>query len=133
MFSELEIPNPQYEQNKRLGFPVYNLPRKLRWFEERENDLILPFGCLNKIWELHPYKEDYDFKIKQSNKIKYKSKIELYDYQEQAKNEAIKAKNGIIVMPAGSGKTQTALQLISELGLKTLWLTHTKDLLDQSY
>ena len=36
-------------------------------------------------------------------------------------------------MPAGSGKTQTALQLISELGLKTLWITHTYDLLNQSF
>lgn len=33
----------------------------------------------------------------------------------------------------GSGKTQTALQLISELKLKTLWITHTYDLLNQSY
>ena len=35
-------------------------------------------------------------------------------------------------MPCGSGKTQTMLELISEIGNKTLWLTHTKDLLTQS-
>lgn len=33
----------------------------------------------------------------------------------------------------GSGKTQTALELIARLGLKTLWITHTIDLLNQSY
>ena len=36
-------------------------------------------------------------------------------------------------MPAGSGKTQTALEIIARLGLKTLWITHTIDLLNQSY
>lgn len=35
-------------------------------------------------------------------------------------------------MPCGSGKTQTALEIIARLGLKTLWLTHTSDLLQQS-
>lgn len=33
----------------------------------------------------------------------------------------------------GSGKTQTALEMIARLGLKTLWITHTIDLLNQSY
>ena len=36
-------------------------------------------------------------------------------------------------MPAGSGKTQTALEIIARLKLKTLWITHTIDLLNQSY
>ena len=91
------------------------------------------FGCLNKIYALHPYKEDYEMIIPKAKKVIYKSNIKLYDYQEEAKNKALKAKNGVIVMAAGSGKTQTALQLIAELGVKTLWLTHTLDLLNQSY
>ena len=33
----------------------------------------------------------------------------------------------------GSGKTQTALEMIARLGLKTLWITHTIDLLNKSY
>lgn len=33
----------------------------------------------------------------------------------------------------GSGKTQTALELITRLSLKTLWITHTIDLLNQSF
>ena len=36
-------------------------------------------------------------------------------------------------MPAGSGKTQTALELIARLGYRALWITHTIDLLNQSY
>lgn len=130
---ELEINNPQYIQNQYLGFSTYKIPKKLCWYEKRGNDIIVPFGCLRKIYSLHPYKNDYKMLIPSPQRITYKSNIKLYDYQEEAKNKALKAKNGVIVMAAGSGKTQTALQLIAELGVKTLWLTHTMDLLNQSY
>lgn len=130
---ELEINNPQFIQSQRLGFSTYKIPRKLYWYEVRGNDIIMPFGCLRKIYSLHPYKNDYKVLIPSPQRIAYKSNIKLYDYQEEAKNKALKAKNGVIVMAAGSGKTQTALQLIAELGVKTLWLTHTMDLLNQSY
>lgn len=131
--SNLEIDNPQYAQNERLGFPTYNIPRRLYWYEKHGNDYILPFGCFKDIYKIYPIKEDYSLKCFSPNIINYKSNIKLFDYQEKAKNEALKSKNGVIVMPAGSGKTQTALQLISELGLKTLWITHTYDLLNQSF
>lgn len=130
---ELEINNPQYIQNQYLGFSTYKIPKKLCWYEKRGNDIVVPFGCLRKIYSLHPYKNDYKMLIPSPQRITYKSNIKLYDYQEEAKNKALKAKNGVIVMAAGSGKTQTALQLIAELGVKTLWLTHTMDLLNQSY
>lgn len=131
--SELQIKNPEYLQNQRLGFSVYKIPKTLSWYEIRGNDIVVPFGCLKKIYSLYPYANDYIIKCNETTSIDYKSNIELYDYQKKAKDKAFKAKNGVIVMPAGSGKTQTALQLISELKLKTLWITHTHDLLNQSY
>lgn len=131
--SELQIKNPEYLQNQRLGFSVYKIPKTLSWYEIRGNDVVVPFGCLKKIYSLYPYVNDYIIECNKTNKINYKSNIELYDYQKEAKDKAYKAKNGVIVMPAGSGKTQTALQLINELKLKTLWITHTHDLLNQSY
>lgn len=131
--NNLEIDNPQYTQNERLGFPTYNIPRRLYWYEKRGNDYILPFGCLKDVYTLYPQKELYVLNYNKPTPLIYKSNIKLFDYQELAKNKSLKAKNGVIVMPAGSGKTQTALQLISKLRLKTLWVTHTYDLLNQSY
>ena len=131
--SELQIKNPEYLQNQRLGFSVYKIPRTLSWYEIRGNDVIVPFGCLKKIYSIYPHPTDYIIECSITKPVDYKSNIKLYDYQEEAKNKAFKTKNGVIVMPAGSGKTQTALQLISELKLKTLWVTHTYDLLNQSY
>ena len=130
---DLSIDNPERENNKRLGFPYYNLPAKLYWYEKRGNDFIVPFGCINKIYSIFPSKEVYHLQFKKTEKLEFKSNIKLFDYQQKACEMAFKKKNGVIVMPAGSGKTQTALQLISRLGLKTLWITHTYDLLNQSY
>lgn len=130
---ELEINNPQFIKNKNLGYSTWKIPQKLRWYEKREEDIIIPFGCLKQIFSIYPYQEDYEMRIPKAKQIQYKSNIQLYDYQENVKNKALKAKNGVIVMAAGSGKTQTALQIIAELGVKTLWLTHTMDLLNQSY
>ena len=131
--NELEMNNPQYENNKRLKLPIYNIPRKLIWWQRNGDDIILPFGTFKHIWQIHPVKEDYIMNIQPCKPIKYKSNIKLFDYQKVALKSILEQKNGIVVMPAGSGKTQTALQAIAELGLKALWVTHTKDLLNQSY
>ncbi len=131
--TKLEIDNPQFAQNERLGFPTYNIPRRLYWYEKHGDIYIVPFGCLKDIFNLFPYKEMYVLNYKKPTPLIYKSNIKLFDYQQKAKDKALKSKNGVIVMPAGAGKTQTALQLISDLRLKTLWITHTYDLLNQSY
>lgn len=129
---ELVLPNPDYIRNERLNFSNYNTPRYLVFYEINGNELILPFGCLTDLFAMYP-KEIFEPRIVLGDKITYKSNIKLFEYQENVVERALQKRNGLIVMPAGSGKTQTALELIARLGLKTLWITHTIDLLNQSY
>lgn len=129
---ELVIPNPDYLKNERLGYSNYKTPRYLVFYEINENELILPFGCLSDLFQMYPI-ELFENRIVLGEHATYKSNIKLFDYQDNVCQKAYLRKNGIIVMPAGSGKTQTALELIAKLGLKTLWITHTIDLLNQSY
>lgn len=129
---ELVIPNPDYLRNERLGYSNYKTSRYLVFYEINGNELILPFGCLSDLFRMYSL-EIFENRIVLGECITYKSKIELFDYQKNVCKRALERKNGIIVMPAGSGKTQTALELIARLGLKTLWITHTIDLLNQSY
>lgn len=128
----LVIQNPDFIRNERLGFSNYRTPRFLVYYEINGNELILPFGCLTDLFSMYSL-DKFENRIVLGNKVTYKSNIQLFDYQEEVCKKAILRKNGIIVMPAGSGKTQTALQIIAKLGLKTLWITHTIDLLNQSY
>lgn len=129
---KLVIKNPDYIRNERLGYSNWKTSRNLTFYEINGNELIIPFGCLTDLFQMYPL-EIFENRIIQGKQITYKSNIELYEYQKQVLEKAYKRKNGIIVMPAGSGKTQTALELIAKIGLKTLWITHTIDLLNQSY
>ena len=128
----LVIPNPDYLRNERLGYSNYKTSRFLVFYEINGNELILPFGCLTDLFTMYPL-EIFENRIVLGKHVTYKSNIELFDYQEKVCEKALLRKNGIIVMPAGSGKTQTALEIIARLRLKTLWITHTIDLLNQSY
>ena len=128
----LVINNPDFIKKQKLGKWIGNTPRYIYLFERNLNELILPFGCLRELFTLFPDKTLFEAEFKPIEKHLYNSNIKLYDYQNNAVNEALRRKNGIIVMPCGSGKTQTALELVSKIGGKCLWLTHTKDLLNQS-
>jgi superfamily II DNA or RNA helicase len=58
--------------------------------------------------------------------------ITLRDYQQRAVDAAVSAKKGIIVAPAGSGKTIIMASIIKELNpFKTLWLAHTQEQCEQ--
>lgn len=59
---------------------------------------------------------------------------ELRDYQaaliEQA--EPLLADNPVLVMPTGAGKTFTCATLVRQLGMRTLWLAHRRELITQA-
>ena len=75
---------------------------------------------------------DISLDFHETRKVDYKSTIELFDYQTPAVNTLYSSGMGILESKAGSGKTQMGLALAAQLGCKTLWLTHTHDLLNQS-
>ena len=128
----LIIDNPDYYKLEKMGKWTGSTPKKLYLYESIAHDIKMPFGCLNDLWKIHPVKDDYIFDISPVRETEYQSNINLYPYQENAVTAAIKGKNGILVMPCGSGKTQCGLEIIARIGGRALWLTHTQDLLNQS-
>lgn len=127
----LILGNPDYIKKERMGLWTGNTPREFYLYEKDGDDLVLPFGCINQLKSMYP---DYCFKSAQKAPESFScgSNIKLYDYQEEALKKALRGRNGVLVMPCGSGKTQVGLEIVSRLKLKTLWLTHTQDLLNQS-
>ena len=127
----LVLRNPDYDKKVRMGLWTGGTSEKFYLYERDGGELVLPFGCVADLMAEFagcPFKSA----IKPVERFYCKSNISLYPYQEKAVNEALRARNGVLVMPCGSGKTQTALEIIARLGIKTLWLTHTQDLLNQS-
>ena len=127
----LEIDNPDFYKKQQMGKSTYNTPRTLRLYERVGDNIKIPFGCIRDIWGFIK-DSPYNVNICPIRRLEYRSSINLYPYQNNAVNEALKAKNGILVMPCGSGKTQSGLEIIARLGGRALWLTHTQDLLNQS-
>lgn len=126
----LELPNPEYQKKVRMHLWVGNTPKQLTLYSTNGDDLILPFGCLRSL--LPMMEGDVKKLFRKPQKVEFGGKVPLYDYQEEAVGAMLINHYGILQSPAGSGKTQMGIALAAALGVKTLWLTHTKDLLSQS-
>nr|DAT81685.1 MAG TPA: DNA helicase [Caudoviricetes sp.] len=129
---DLIVKNPKWVQNGYLGFSRRNIPEYLYFYEQDGDKYIVPFGYLKRLYSIAKESEWVN-KIHGSETYFMLNTINLYDYQEEVAKKVIKVKNGILVMPAGAGKTVTATKIACEIGYKTLWITHTIDLLNQAY
>lgn len=128
--SNLVLVNPDYQKKVRMHLWVGDTPKQLFLYSMNGNDLILPFGCLRSILPL--LEGDWKKLYRKPVKVDFGGKVPLYEYQEEAVAAMLINHYGILQSPAGSGKTQMGIALATALGVKTLWLTHTKDLLTQS-
>lgn len=128
----LVLSNPEYYKKEAQGRWTGNTQREFVLYERVGNDLLLPFGCFRELWKRFANRCEWVNCIHAKTAVNYKSHIQLYPYQESAVNTLLLRKNGILVSPCGSGKTQMALELIARIGGRALWLTHTGELLAQS-
>lgn len=127
----LVLANPDYAKKARMNFYLGNTPQKLYLMQWDGDTLVLPYGCFNDVLRLAPF-TDVSMAFAPQPRVDYRCNIPLYDYQEAAKAALAESGRGILQSPAGSGKTQIGIALACEIGQKTLWLTHTRDLLLQS-
>lgn len=129
---ELVLDNPEYYKLMSLNKWVGSTPKTIPLYSSFPDRLVVPFGCLQFIWKEFKGEIEIFSKIRPLERICYKSDIKPYDYQENAIQSVLAKKNGILLMPTGSGKTQAGLEIIARVGGRALWLTHTQDLLNQS-
>lgn len=128
---QLTFNNPDYIKKQRMGFWIGKTPKTIKLYDCYNDCIYLPIGCFEDVWKLHPIKDDYkDYSITKKRNIK--SNIVLRDYQKPCADALKKYVNGVFVLPPGLGKTQIGLHCASILGQKTLWITHTKELLTQA-
>lgn len=132
--SKLTFPNPKYYKAQSMGKWTGKIPKDIVLYQIRGKDMIIPFGMLRSVFKNKSSFDDIENAVLRRNpeRFDYKSSITPYDYQKRAIEAAIARKNGVIVAPCGAGKTQIALEIVAQLGLRTLWLTHTTDLMNQS-
>lgn len=128
----LVLDNPDFFKKERMGKWTGNTPRKIVLYETIGTDLLLPFGCLQSLWDEYKHTCSFKADFRRFERLFYQSNIILRSYQEIAVKAILRAKNGVVVMPCGAGKTQTAIEAVAQIGGRALWLTHTQDLMNQS-
>ena len=128
----LILPNPQYAKAEAMGKWTGNIPKTLQMYYTVGNQLRLPFGIARKFYKL--FKND----VSQINALfvpirrkTYNSSISLREYQKNAIEAALKARNGVLVSPCGSGKSEMGLEIAARISGRTLWIVHTWDLANQ--
>ena len=128
--STLTVSNPDFARLKKMGKWTGGTPSTIRFYRTEGKDIILPFGCLRE----YVFKniKDVEADFEQTENILYSQYVPLYEYQDKAVEEALARRNGILVAPCGSGKTQMGLALARRISKPTLWITHTRDLMVQA-
>lgn len=128
--SELTVNNPDFARLKKMGKWTGGTPSTIRFYRTEGKDIILPFGCLRE----YVFKniKDVEADFSEIGHVEYTEDVPLYEYQDKAVEEALAKRNGILVAPCGSGKTQMGLALARRISKPTLWITHTRDLMVQA-
>lgn len=129
--------NPDYTKKVQMGFYVGKTPKYIHLFDcgmdpDGTKYVCLPIGCYDAVREhtAGHYRTFEDYRSFVSADIE--SNITLRDYQEPCIPALDKYKNGVLLIPCGMGKTECALALASHLKQKTLFIAHTKDLVNQA-
>jgi len=133
----LRIPNPKYLEAQAAGRSTWGInPYIINFIVLPDDSIVIPRGL--RPWLTFKIKElgidctivdkrtRFDHMDVNSSRIKYRP----YQYNAVLKMTS-SAPEGVLVAPAGSGKTIMGLSLIPLLGQPTLWLTHTGPLADQ--
>ena len=132
---ELTVTNPAWQSAARLGRPTFGIPKTLRLYELRQNELILPRGMAVGLWKRRPAGSVCKDETLTLPPVTFdKNTIALRDYQQKALDAVLQSRlpQGVILAPCGSGKTELGLALAAQIGQPTLWITHTKDLAQQT-
>lgn len=129
----LTITNPDYAKKARMHLWLGDTPKALTLYEQQGDTLILPFGTLRTLPDCISKEGFFTSSFADAESVDYGGNdVPLYDYQITAVDAVCQAQYGILQSPAGSGKTQMGIALAKKFGKRTLWLTHTIDLLRQS-
>jgi superfamily II DNA or RNA helicase len=131
--------NPDYENARKYGggYVSRKIPRTLRTWEYSDGELCLPRGVMMEFLSLLPaYGMPFNITDARTfDKVEVpEALVKTRSYQEELIEHALlyPGPGFIIQSPPGTGKTLTGLELARREGRKTLWITHTKELAQQT-
>jgi len=131
---ELNFLNTEYLAKRQLGKSTYKVQKYFKLIEESGDAVSIPRGFLSTLLSfLNEHGIDYALQrhYPSVDEVHFKSCIELRPFQREMVDSALEHDQGVIVAPAGSGKTIVGLELIARRHLPALILVHRKQIFDQ--
>lgn len=136
----LTMENPAYVARKKRRKPTYGIEQRLQLYFYDRGDIIAPRGFEQKLHGILKTLGLNPDKVITRQQTKgqpvdfgpWNPNYELKPDQAPAVDAIVAENNGVLVAPAGSGKTLMGMRYILEKGVPAIWLTHTTDLLYQS-
>lgn len=130
--SDLTLRNPEYEEAVRQGRSTFGKPEFKALYRYEHGKMILHRGYGNQLRErlkgIQVHVIDQRLTLPP---VHFDLRIDLRTYQKDPVKTFIRATQGGIVSPCGSGKTNMALAAVAYIQQPTLVLVHTKELADQ--
>jgi len=134
LVKQLTFVNPLYVEAMKRHRYIGDIEQYIKLYSLNPTGITVPRGYLETVEDALIGKGNsitiVDNRILH-NPLDIKSDIILRPYQEAAKFDLMKHPNGILVAPAGSGKTIMGLDIFATVRQKMLWLTHTNRLAEQ--
>ena len=126
--------NPEFykAQSKRLS--TYGIPRKIQCAYEKQNELVLPRGCLD---ELQSLLKNESIQVEIINHSYEGENIEvdfhgsLSMQQEEVVSTLLENEHGTLSATTGFGKTVVAIALMAKRRVNTLVIVHRTQLMKQ--
>ncbi|MDD5038910.1 MAG: DEAD/DEAH box helicase family protein [Dehalococcoidales bacterium] len=126
--------NPEFYKKQNLRLSTARTPRVICCAEDFPKHLAIPRGCLSELQELLEsagIKLDVVDERFQGTEIDIGFHVQLTSTQKAAVTELARHDDGVLVAPAGSGKTVMGIYMIAARRRNTLVLVHRRPLLEQ--
>jgi superfamily II DNA or RNA helicase len=132
LIQRLQLANPKYLENQRMGRWNRGVPKVLRFYRRAgANGLIVPRGFIRQLILMcrrrqEPFEiDDRRRKLPDMNLVFHGT---LKPFQQAAVDIMLSKEFGTLSAPTGSGKTIMALSMVAARRQPTLVIVHTKDL-----
>ena len=134
LVDRLTIVNPEYEEAVDKDRSTHGIPKYIYDFNYITGGIEIPRGYRKHLFNIIDGLKytTVDNRKKFPRTDINSAEITYRYYQRQPVVDLMQEEDGLLVAPAGSGKTLIGLTLIPIFGQPTLWLTHTNRLAKQA-
>jgi superfamily II DNA or RNA helicase len=137
LHNALTFENMQWRRKVARGLSADDIPRyRSAYYKLEDGSWRVARGAwriIRDIAQQHKIELMWESRVIHASErqAEFNFSAELRPYQKSAVEALLRAKSGVIVIPTGGGKTMVALAVAAALKTRTLFIVHTRELLQQ--